>query len=707
MFKRILTLFLLPALLLAQAPKVSVTTRQSTGAPLTFTQADKNFTDLQAAANASQRAWGQKESATTGLVFGYYGGPSFNGTTWTSVGDGTVTLAASQTNYVERTAAGVVSANTTGWSSGKVPLAMVVTGPTSITTINDFRSGTVADASTFKHSLSGSVRRTLQEKLDEWPSFKDFGAKGDGTTDDTAAIQAAVNTLVAGTTNGSAATGNGRLFLPKGTYKITSTITLPNSASNFMIKGEGPRASMIVWGGSSGVPMIKCVNARQVVFEGLGVIGNTSAPPSACIQMHRDLAWTGPGAPTEACFNRMDFGGDGGGMATTGVLYSAESITYDSNNDRGFFTQCNFNNLLQDGVWFSHGNSLVHILVNCGFVNCGRSAINTVHSVGTFDASFIAFGGASSGNATTWRLGGTTHAITITGWQAEGDIDILDMPASATSPTLNLTFNGCSWAGAAGTADLKFDAGLYSSLSIFGGRWTSGTGIALNFPTTGSTVMVDNCYFNYTSLSYNNNVLFTNAVTGVTNPTFTNLGSGWVRAPEETIYIGGNTYQPTLSNSVAETTILAGGGSLGNSINRQLPANAFHNGTAYRIKMNGYVADTGTPTLQIRVKGSATVWDTGAVTLPTLTGNQHWEAEWIIVGKTEGAAGTVKCSGHFRINNTNTLFVMAPAPSGADTTINTTGAFVFDVTAQWGTASPSNLIVTQNCTIEKIQGGRF
>ena len=59
----------------------------------------------------------------------------------------------------------------------------------------------------------------------------DFGATGDGTTDDTTAIQAAIN----------AAEGNA-LYIPKGTYKCTSQIQIK---ANTLIFGAGRNASIL------------------------------------------------------------------------------------------------------------------------------------------------------------------------------------------------------------------------------------------------------------------------------------------------------------------------------------------------------------------------------------------------------------------------------------------------------------------------------
>ncbi len=167
MLKRLLSILLLPVFLLAQAPKVVLTTRAGKGSALSLTEGDKNFTDLQAAANASRRAWGWKESSTTGLVWGYYGGPAWNGSSWVMVSDGTLTLTANASNYIERTPGGAVSASTTGWA-GNLPTALVVTGASSITSTTDYRGSTESVAQSIPNAPGGplfALNTALREGL--------------------------------------------------------------------------------------------------------------------------------------------------------------------------------------------------------------------------------------------------------------------------------------------------------------------------------------------------------------------------------------------------------------------------------------------------------------------------------------------------------------------------------------------------------------
>lgn len=78
----------------------------------------------------------------------------------------------------------------------------------------------------FIQSGAGAVARTASDKLRDTVSVKDFGAVGDGVTDDTAAIQAAI----------SASYGK-KLFVPDGTYKMLSSVIVTQGITIEMAAG--------------------------------------------------------------------------------------------------------------------------------------------------------------------------------------------------------------------------------------------------------------------------------------------------------------------------------------------------------------------------------------------------------------------------------------------------------------------------------------
>lgn len=82
------------------------------------------------------------------------------------------------------------------------------------------------------------VLRTLQNKLDDVVSVRDFGAKGDGTTDDTAAINRALFQLFCRESNTEIRRA---LYFPAGTY-IVDTVKFPTYAK---IIGDGKNSSII------------------------------------------------------------------------------------------------------------------------------------------------------------------------------------------------------------------------------------------------------------------------------------------------------------------------------------------------------------------------------------------------------------------------------------------------------------------------------
>lgn len=88
----------------------------------------------------------------------------------------------------------------------------------------------------FRHSAGSAVARTAHDKLREAVSVRDFGAVGDGSADDTAAIQAALDaTLTA---------SGGALYFPRGTYNISAKLVVP-FATGWRIFGESRAASII------------------------------------------------------------------------------------------------------------------------------------------------------------------------------------------------------------------------------------------------------------------------------------------------------------------------------------------------------------------------------------------------------------------------------------------------------------------------------
>jgi len=88
-------------------------------------------------------------------------------------------------------------------------------------------------------SANEEIQRSLQNKLDDFASVRDFGALGDGVTDDTAAINRALFELFCRDTDPRVRRA---LFFPAGVYRVTDTILIPPYAR---IIGEGGESSII------------------------------------------------------------------------------------------------------------------------------------------------------------------------------------------------------------------------------------------------------------------------------------------------------------------------------------------------------------------------------------------------------------------------------------------------------------------------------
>jgi hypothetical protein len=150
----------------------------------------------------------------------------------------------------------------------------------------------------FDYTYPNGVTRTIQSRLQDTLSVKDFGAVGDGVTDDTTAIQNAVNAAELLVVNRHY--GGVSVFFPSGAYKISSTITIQetnipqNGAGNgITLVGEGKTSSSII-ANNPNFDLVSFVGSQTRSYYGGGVknlgfiaIGNATA--GALVRMYRTI----------------------------------------------------------------------------------------------------------------------------------------------------------------------------------------------------------------------------------------------------------------------------------------------------------------------------------------------------------------------------------------------------------------------------------
>ena len=131
----------------------------------------------------------------------------------------------------------------------------------------------------------GAINRPINDKLQEILSVMDFGATGDGVTDDTVAIR---NAIAAVQSQGY----GGEIYFPVGKYRITSTIQVSDmrgvrfigcmgTINNNPTTVTGVDDSKIFWDGANSIdPMFYFQRGHNVTFEHLCFAGMSSSTAS-------------------------------------------------------------------------------------------------------------------------------------------------------------------------------------------------------------------------------------------------------------------------------------------------------------------------------------------------------------------------------------------------------------------------------------------
>jgi polygalacturonase len=155
--------------------------------------------------------------------------------------------------------------------SGSTPLGA---GPTSHTRLHQNTADAVAalqakvgvDSSAVTTSLDYRVRALEPAALF---NVKRYGATGNGTTDDTTAIQAAVT---------AASVAGGVVYLPAGTYLVSSSISV--AASNVYIKGDGRGATRVIYSMTSSGYVFSFAGSLTATLAGATTTLSSDAGPN-------------------------------------------------------------------------------------------------------------------------------------------------------------------------------------------------------------------------------------------------------------------------------------------------------------------------------------------------------------------------------------------------------------------------------------------
>lgn len=140
--------------------------------------------------------------------------------------------------------------------------------------LSSFSDSTGSTLVGFIQAGTGAVARTAQSKLREWVTPEDYGAVGDGSTDDTTKVQAAINYAI---------TTSKHLRLP-GQYKVSKVVF--DGCNGLLVECSGN-----LFGATSGTyeAVLVIKNSSDVTFTGrLGVSAMWNSDYTSAIAIYTD-----------------------------------------------------------------------------------------------------------------------------------------------------------------------------------------------------------------------------------------------------------------------------------------------------------------------------------------------------------------------------------------------------------------------------------
>jgi hypothetical protein len=300
---------------------------------------------------------------------------------------------------------------------------------------------TTASLVSYTPAGSGAVATTVQAKLRQWVSVTDFGAKGDGITDDTTAFN-----------NAFAASSS--VFIPQGTYIVGALLfgsqsTTGQSSSPQLLYGEGWDSVLKAKAGFTGT-ILKAWSIAGVQFKDFAIDGNGTATIGI------DTTWKpSVGPSTQNRYQRIRINNVNGTswqakdnndsvfdeVVVNSLAQGNCAIDFVASGGLGWLNDCIWNNGylrfgVQNGVisnsW-GHGISFAQNCVNYVGLNGCYLYSNTAMGCVLSSESFASFQSVGSLTCTATQFIGSSTAF-------------FNLNALST-----LDFYGCQWVGSTTT----------------------------------------------------------------------------------------------------------------------------------------------------------------------------------------------------------------------------------------------------------------
>jgi Pectate lyase superfamily protein len=323
--------------------------------------------------------------------------------------------------------------------------------------------GSVAQAAVTADAVTSST----QPQVPGWINVRDYGAAGNGTSDDTAAIKAAIKAAT-----GSAAPGanirfpSAGVYLPPGIYKVTSDLLI-QSVEGFAFVGAGAELTILLASGRGfSTAVLNIDGSASGSFRGFSMAGDgTEGSGNKALPNAINLTWTTAARRSTTANSFTDIYVRGlkfacglrmGAPSGTGRQVDGATIIDVTISGAGA-AQYSYTTLYLYGFYFGNGvsaNQYNYVTYNSSVSGC---------EVGVCcDASgFEWYGGQPAQNAIDFYFAGAPAQTAIQGIQSQDSGQFLKVT------------------GGSATATVAVRDVLFSTTKLVGSkRWIEVTGIA-------------------------------------------------------------------------------------------------------------------------------------------------------------------------------------------------------------------------------------